>query len=541
MKKAQNSFNKDHRNIIFLNYHSTVADYLGECFQRQDLRIKAITFDSHVCPALGSMASHLAEDALKLDSTLAWQSDCTDIDIAATAYNLNELNRAVTVARLNIMTWLIHRENLGEGLSELNIQTITASCMRNGLALLNYAKPSMVFSILAPCTPFDICLMTLACELSIKTISLSEINLKGFFYLTANQFNHFAGVMKTREVAVGLVNQPYCELYLNDLLKTPPYYIKSDFFSNDASFTVDRARLRFMAYQAFAAALVLYLKVIFEFFYRIFRRSKIRYTTAKLRRFGFLSGRDLKHINKVQATKEISRSFYLHHMSNNMSSTVDEKSVIILLDYYPEITRYPIGGDDYFYSNYFYVANILKQRQSLGLSKTSKIYVKEHPAMLQISTHSHPRRRMIELVEENSAQFLSPIQKTTSIITCSKDCVIITGVSNAGVEASLLNCKTITTSNPWWLCLPNTYQFDLSRNLLIEPKRNMQKVEIVQENKLPECVSVQAAEAYYTFVNRYCIDCGLSMAEIDTYASPLSIQQKNALETVAIITAKGLI
>ncbi|MCP9941925.1 hypothetical protein KBY70_05930 [Cyanobium sp. ATX 6E8] len=502
------------RRFIFLNYHSSAAQKLHLHLAAQGLCLEAITFDSSLVKKYELIESVGLDGIELVDTTSAWQSEIGlpghKVERSPSAYNLDDLDKAMVDARLRLLTWITHRENYGKGITELQVNTIMNYSLNNALALLETIRPCLIVSLLAPCTPFDICIVALAKELGITTASLNEVNLSGFYYLTFNQFNHAQDIAALENCNIRSSEKETMAVgYLKSFLEETPYYISKDLQKVDSSLEQDQKDLGIFAEKSKKKA----EKLVASSGGQI-----LRYTSSELQRIGFISGRDLKHHVYSQAQKERMRADYIQFMKSSMREAEDKPAILILLDYYPEITRYPIGGDDYFYSNYFALAKILKNSALFNLCSTSMVYVKEHPAMLEVSNHSHPRFGLSGLMKSHGATFVSPLRKTTSLLLDNPMLVVITGVSNAGVEASLLGHTTVTTSKPWWLCMPNTYHCNVYSRKVSSFKHSwrQQCTESTSDSPIHEYACGEAERAYSSFILNYCVNLGVSMSAIDT-------------------------
>ena len=262
-----------------------------------------------------------------------------------------KLQKAIDLAKLKLLTWLAHREKFGQGISELHANVIVNYCLCNSLTLLDQVRPSLIFSLLAPCTPFDICITALAQELGVLVTTLNEINLRGFYYITFNQFSHADDIASLSGHHLSFAGKAAATKYLDTFLEESPYYINKTLQSSTSDVARDQRVLRDLSLKSLQQAKALE---------SVNQKPRISHTTRDLQRLGFVSGRDLKHDFLSQAKKEKIRSSYLETMASNLCEIDDEPAILILLDYYPEITRYPIGGDDYFYSNYFLCPTLSK-------------------------------------------------------------------------------------------------------------------------------------------------------------------------------------
>lgn len=513
------SHNTEPRNFIFLNYHSVAASTLHFNLANHRFQLNTITFDSSVVKKATLDRLPALKNVTLLDSTTVWQShlsiDCNQGKNILEFIDSNQLQKAIEFAKLKLLTWLSHRENFGRGLNEMQANYVVNTTLSNALLLLDVARPYLIVSLLAPSTPFDICITALAQYLGIVTAGLGEINLCGVYYLTFNQFAHGNYIASFPDIRTSNSGHIAAKHYLRTFKDESPYYINHNLFKTNTTIEQDKAALITQAKKAEMRSKDLASKQ---------NLGSISYTSIELQRIGFVAGRHLKHHFPSQATKERMRASYLETMASNLSEIGKDPSLLILLDYYPEITRYPIGGDDYFYANYFALAELVKSMSLFNLSDSSHIYVKEHPAMLEPSNHSHPRQGLTGLMKNYQAKFVSPLSKTTDILRNNPHLVVITGVSNAGLEASLLGHVTLTTSKPWWLFMPNTYYFNIyTRQIESSWSTSNEKLQSIN---IAEC-------AFESFIAEHCIDLGIPIAEIDTSFSTPSDLLSSGLVKVA--------
>ena len=152
--------------------------------------------------------------------------------------------------------------------------------------------------------------------------------------------------------------------------------------------------------------------------------------------------------------------------------------------------------------------------------------------MLEVTNHSHPRVGLCGLLKNYNAKFVSPLLKTTNILLEKQGLVVVTGVSNGGVEASLLGRITLTTSKPWWLCMPNTFFCNIfTREITCCGERiNINSPDLSGSISQESCV---AKSSFKSFVLESCIDLGIPMADIDNSFSSISPSQSLSFSVVA--------
>lgn len=526
------------QNFIFLNYHSSAAINLHHQLESKGLNLKALTFDSYLVEKDRLVSLGGLVEVAMIDTTEAWQT-LSNLHSREAGENwaikdCENLKIAIDYAKLKLLNWIGHRERFGQGITELQTNFIVTNTLCNALALLEETRPCLIVSLLAACTPFDICVMSLAERLGIVVASLNEVNLRGIYYLAFNQFEHAEdiGVLDDNHNAA-LDSQAAARQYLKGCIEKAPYYINSDLHRDASSLKDDADCLKVLSAKSLNQSKALDASRNMPY---------PLHTSLELQRLGFISSRGLKRNTALQAQKERMRASYLQYIASNLHEAPQKPAILILLDYYPEITRYPIGGDDYFYSNYFVLARIIKEASLFGLCDSSQIYVKEHPAMLEVSSHSHPRAGLDGLIKNYGASIISPLLKTATLLASNPALVVITGVSNAGVEASLLGCTTITTSKPWWLCMPNTYHCNIYTGRL----RSYAGPLIARCHDLIEMpenlthICKEAGRAYLSFIAMHSVNLDISMAEIDTLLSEKTIMNSNEYNSIAMAIMRRL-
>ena len=236
---------------------------------------------------------------------------------------------------------------------------------------------------------------------------------------------------------------------------------------------------------------------------------------------GYLTSRQIKYFDPLQVDKEEKRYLYLKELSSRLidCNKIDLPSVLIILDYYPETTRYPLGGEFYHVTNYLQsVQHIIKSLRQQGVVQHSgefQILLKEHPAMLQPTRHSHVRSYFMPLVDHYGAKFVCPFTKTTDILRAIDDVIVIAGVSNAGLEASLMDIPVVSLAQPWWLSLHHTWFYDSIRRTVVPGKCSTDKL------------------TYDQFLTKYCIDLLIDGTKIDTYSGKLSSKQLASISSLS--------
>lgn len=109
--------------FIFLNYHSSAAQKLHYYLVDQGLTLQALTSDSTLVRREKLLESANPRGIEIIDTASAWQSELKLSSHEAVrvcdAYDSDMLEKAIDYARLRLITWLVHRENFGQGISEL--------------------------------------------------------------------------------------------------------------------------------------------------------------------------------------------------------------------------------------------------------------------------------------------------------------------------------------------------------------------------------------------------------------------------------------
>lgn len=506
-----------------LDLHSETAVELCLALGQAGHTLTAATFDSFTLTnRLKERIYLLLGKKFKyLEASHIWQKDfafdkATNLETLEWASEA-EIDAALHRARNAIYCWSIHREKMGRGLSEEEICIMQSTIIRN-LLLFVRDRPDFVISIVAPHSPFDIGLAELCEGLGIPFYLMGEINIKGFFYITKNPFKPHAGIIPKRsnksnrsENGGSLSTYEAVDAYASDVRNSRIYY--ADYPSVSLTESADSDSRLFEDLQRRHNQYMLQL--------RTWQPPRLHRSCFDEALQSFKSSRELKYDKEAQIQKEERRSTYLSQIEGQMVKEVAENAIIVALDYYPEVTRFPLGGYEYHWSNLLLAARLIRHKNLFGCSTSTPVYVKENYAMLVGSRHSHGRKGLVECINQNGFQMLSPFVKLTELLSDqrSRPQLLLAGVGNSGVEASLLGVQGVSISHPWWLSLPKTAHFNVLTSRILQ-----------KNNDSAEC----PRHSYTQWARDYCYDLGIGCAVISIVQEELSCRSKSIIGEMAL-------
>jgi hypothetical protein len=432
---------------------------------------------------------------------------------------------------------LVHRESRANQLSEDVLNSLFIAHLNIAAYVLFKARPDFVVSTHAPGAYWDLVLYHLLERFGGKYIYLNESHLCGRYFISDSIYDHASIISPatscTQDIDVD------CNAFLDRNIHQNLFYIseKQYLLSNvegrdkavselSERYTASNLRVESLRQLDEMKDIDLSMQATSNF--------QNRFPLSTVLATSFIDSRNAKYskgVHLAAATRQEKHLKLLREYSIIPESLAD--SILILPQYSPEVNTVPMNGPTYHWSSLINIAIQIRD-----LSGIEKIYIKEHPAMLELNYHMKPRDDcFFAYCQHNRIDILNPFIRSTQLVDNSSRHVVVTGSSGAGVEFSQLGFPVISSCNPWWISLPRCYSYKDARSLFNKAKEL--NIDFYQMLRDSENTAIEWANKFRHLLTKT-IDLGISTRELSDLHTYPNIDTAEIFAGTCLVILKTL-